>query len=409
MTYKPNISTDAKESVRVATTADITLSGLQTIDGVSVEAGDRVLVKNQNQGAQNGVYVVAAGASWSRAKDADQNSEMKSGTFFFVSEGAVNGDKFWVLTTNNPIVLGETELGFSVVGSGDLSGPEESEDNSVARFDGVSGDVLDGSSLYITDAGMVGIGTSSPAALLDVYGTIGTSSSVAFQALDTSTGFLVIKNGTETPDEFVAELHARSVGTSNSGLVLRGEPSVDSASVSSVVIDGYFNGGSLSDASILNISNNGDEVLRVSASGHVGIGTGDPISTLHVNGTFQIGVPSVYRIFQGTTTTSDDSATNIQTIETASDTSYLLEVRVIGRRTSGSGDAGDTGTYIRCVTVKNIGGTVSFGTPTDIHTDVDGAWGAVSFFASSNNLNVRVTGASGVNISWASTAFLQLI
>jgi len=103
---------DVKASVRVATTANITLSGTQTVDGVTVIAGDRVLVKNQNTGSQNGIYTVAAG-SWSRASDADSDAEVTTGLFTFVSEGTVNADSGWVLTTNDTITLGTTSLAFA--------------------------------------------------------------------------------------------------------------------------------------------------------------------------------------------------------------------------------------------------------------------------------------------------------
>lgn len=103
---------DVKQSVRVATTANITLSGTQTIDGVSVIAGDRVLVKDQSTGSQNGIYVVAAGA-WSRATDADIDAEVTAGMFTFVTEGTVNADSGWVLTTNDTITLGTTALVFA--------------------------------------------------------------------------------------------------------------------------------------------------------------------------------------------------------------------------------------------------------------------------------------------------------
>jgi hypothetical protein len=103
---------DVKQSVRVATTSNITLSGTQTIDGVSVIAGDRVLVKDQTTGSQNGIYVVAAG-SWTRATDADTNTEVTAGMFTFVTEGTVNADSGWVLTTNDAITLGTTALTFA--------------------------------------------------------------------------------------------------------------------------------------------------------------------------------------------------------------------------------------------------------------------------------------------------------
>jgi hypothetical protein len=105
---------DVKDSVRAATTANITLSGTQTVDGVVLVANDRVLVKDQTTASGNGIYVVAAGA-WTRALDADNTpgSEVTGGMFTFVTEGTVNADSGWVLTTNDTIVLGTTALSFA--------------------------------------------------------------------------------------------------------------------------------------------------------------------------------------------------------------------------------------------------------------------------------------------------------
>ena len=103
---------DVKDSVKVATTANVTLSGAQTIDGVAVVAGDRVLVKNQTVDSENGIYVVDASA-WSRAVDADVNADVTSGLFTFVEEGSVNADSGWVLTTDGSITVGTTGLFFS--------------------------------------------------------------------------------------------------------------------------------------------------------------------------------------------------------------------------------------------------------------------------------------------------------
>lgn len=107
---------DFKNSARAATTGNITLSSPQTIDGVSIVAGDRVLVKNQTTGSQNGIYVAASGA-WTRATDADVNAEVTSGLVIPVTEGTVNGGKAFMLTTVDPIVVGTTSLTFQTVGS----------------------------------------------------------------------------------------------------------------------------------------------------------------------------------------------------------------------------------------------------------------------------------------------------
>jgi hypothetical protein len=97
-----------KRSVRVATTANITLSGTQTIDGVAVVAGDRVLVKNQTTASQNGIYVVAAGA-WTRALDADANTEI-SCAVVAVDSGTANGAELWTNTFRATDTLGTTAM-----------------------------------------------------------------------------------------------------------------------------------------------------------------------------------------------------------------------------------------------------------------------------------------------------------
>lgn len=98
-----------KESVRVASTTNITTSGTQTIDGVSVVAGDRVLLKNQSTASDNGIWVCAVGP-WTRAADADDPGELKAGSFVFVTEGTVNADSGWILSTDGAITIGSTSI-----------------------------------------------------------------------------------------------------------------------------------------------------------------------------------------------------------------------------------------------------------------------------------------------------------
>ncbi|MFP5424972.1 MAG: phage tail protein [Gammaproteobacteria bacterium] len=105
---------DFKNSVLVATTEAIALSGLQSVDGIPVPAGARVLVKNQLVGKDNGIYVAAAGA-WVRSVDADASVEVTPGLFVHVEQGVTNGDGVWQLTTDAPITLGTTALTFEQV------------------------------------------------------------------------------------------------------------------------------------------------------------------------------------------------------------------------------------------------------------------------------------------------------
>ena len=114
-------SLDIKDSVRLASTANVSLtagsSGLEagdTIDGVTLVAGDRVLLKNQSTGSQNGIYVaVASGGTPARSDDANASADVTSGMFVWVEEGTANGDQGYVLTTNDTINLNTTSLTFT--------------------------------------------------------------------------------------------------------------------------------------------------------------------------------------------------------------------------------------------------------------------------------------------------------
>jgi hypothetical protein len=99
---------DAKASCRAATTANITLSGNQTIDGVAVVAGDRVLVKNQSTAADNGIYVAAV-STWSRAADANTWDELVA-AFTFVENGTENGNNGYICTIAPGGTLGVTAV-----------------------------------------------------------------------------------------------------------------------------------------------------------------------------------------------------------------------------------------------------------------------------------------------------------
>jgi hypothetical protein len=127
VTNRNNAITDAlaaikwKTSVRAATTANITLSGTQTIDGVALTAGQRVLVKDQTTQTQNGIYVVAAGA-WARATDADTAAELQAAVVT-VEEGTTNENTTWRQNTDN-ITIGSSNIVWSSFG---VAVPDASE------------------------------------------------------------------------------------------------------------------------------------------------------------------------------------------------------------------------------------------------------------------------------------------
>lgn len=111
-------TTTHKNAVRVATTANGTLASAYTntsvVDGVTLATGDRILLKDQTTGADNGIYTVNASGAPTRATDADTSAKLKSGTSLFVTEGTVNADKLFELTTNGVITPGSTSQTWTV-------------------------------------------------------------------------------------------------------------------------------------------------------------------------------------------------------------------------------------------------------------------------------------------------------
>lgn len=133
-----------KNTVRAATTTAGTLASSfangSVVDGVTLATGDRVLIKNQSTGSENGIYTVNASGAPTRATDADTGAEVLA-MACFVQEGTTNQDSAWVCTTNAPITLGTTSLAFvqfSSAGSYTFtSGVQVSGSTVSANVDGV--------------------------------------------------------------------------------------------------------------------------------------------------------------------------------------------------------------------------------------------------------------------------------
>lgn len=107
-------ASDVKRAVRVATTGPIALSGLQAIDGVALVDGDRVLVKDQANAAQNWIYTASA-AAWSRALDANDDAECAPGHLIIVQAGTAYAGTMWQLTNTEPPQVGATPLSFRLL------------------------------------------------------------------------------------------------------------------------------------------------------------------------------------------------------------------------------------------------------------------------------------------------------
>ncbi len=203
---------DVKKSVRVATTATLsatysngngtlTNSGAQAaiaIDGITLVAQDRVLVKNQSTAAQNGFYKVTTvgngSTNWvlTRTPDADAASELTAGAFTFAEEGTLNGDNGYVLATDGAITLGTTAINFEQFsGAGQITAGDglTKDGNTIdavgtANRISVAADAIDIASTYVgqtslTTLGTIATGTWAATDVAVAHGGTGASTALA--------------------------------------------------------------------------------------------------------------------------------------------------------------------------------------------------------------------------------------
>lgn len=199
---------DVKGSVKAATTANITLSGAQTIDGVALIAGDRCLVKNQTTTSANGIYVVAAGA-WTRSDDLNVWSELP-GAFTFVEQGSTLADTGWVCTVDAGGTLGTTAVAFTqfsgagtyVAGNGlSLAGNSFSVTGTSNRIS-VSGSGVDIAATYvgqtsITTLGAITTGTWNGSTIAVANGGTGATTLTGVLKGNGTSAFTAAVDGTD--------------------------------------------------------------------------------------------------------------------------------------------------------------------------------------------------------------------
>ncbi len=147
-----------KAPVQAVTNAAITLSGLQTVNSVAVVANDRVLVKDQADASENGIYSVETGA-WTRTPDFDGNRDATNGTLV-VYATSLTLVGFYQLTATNPVVIGTTELTFTLVATLDLAGVLASTSSGEGA-----------SQVAIEDSGSLITATTVEGALAEIFGT----------------------------------------------------------------------------------------------------------------------------------------------------------------------------------------------------------------------------------------------
>lgn len=184
---------DVKQSVRVASATPVAIAnGLEagdTIDGVTLVAGDRVLLMGQTSASENGIYVAVASGAASRSSDANgtaDTGELKPGTFTFVEEGTNNSDKGFVISTNGTITVGSTAIAFTqfsgagsfTAGDGLSQSGNTINVNVTSNRTAITADAIDISANYvgqssITTLGTIGTGTWNGNVIAGQYGGTG--------------------------------------------------------------------------------------------------------------------------------------------------------------------------------------------------------------------------------------------
>jgi hypothetical protein len=169
---------DVKQSVRAATTASVNLAAdLEAgdeLDGVTLVAGDRILVKDQGgpgvAHVDNGIYVVQASGAPVRASDSNgtaDTGELSPGTFTFVEEGTVNSDKGFVISTNGTITVGSTAIAWTqfsgagsfIAGDGLSQVGNQINVNVVADRTAITSDAVDIAATYVGQSSITTLGT----------------------------------------------------------------------------------------------------------------------------------------------------------------------------------------------------------------------------------------------------------
>jgi hypothetical protein len=196
---------DVKASVRAATTATATLSTAfangQTLDGVTLATGDRILIKNQSTGSENGIYTVNASGAPTRSTDANTSAEVTAGLFTFVSEGTVNGNNGFVLTTDDAITLDTTALVFA-----QFSG--------AGTYTGSNGVLLTGLNFTFAPLTTGGLQTAAGGASIKLATSSGAATDANGFAIGAGNGITVGANTISVDATVVARKYSQTLSTS---------------------------------------------------------------------------------------------------------------------------------------------------------------------------------------------------
>lgn len=192
---------DPKASVVAATTTAGTLAtsfaDSQVIDGVTLATGNRILIKNQADATENGIYVVAASGAPTRSTDMDNGTEFP-GAFTFVEQGTVNADTGWTCTNNAPVTLGSTNITFT-----QFSG--------AGTYTADNGVLLTGSNFTFAPRSGYGLQTGASGAEIKLATTSGLNLTTDL-AVGAGAGISVLTNTVAIDTAVVVTKYAASIG-----------------------------------------------------------------------------------------------------------------------------------------------------------------------------------------------------
>ena len=405
--YVDNVASglDVKDSVRAASTATLTVSGPgATIDGVTMVAGDRVLLKNQSTGSENGIYLwTGAASAMTRATDMDGSDEFV-GAFFFVEEGTVNSDQGFVCSTNGAITVGSTAIAFTqFTGTGQLTagnGLSKSGNTFNANVDNVYVKIDGSDNLTVKGTTTTGQVLRSDGSGGVAYGAVNLTSS------DAVSGALPLTNGGLGVD--ASDASGKTTARSNLGLGSMAVQASTGVSISGGTIDistgtltlanDQISGDSVSGGTIDGANLTGGGSKTISAY-DITIGAG---KTLDVDGVVDIDASSgnIDNVAMGGTTSAAGTFTTM--------TSGSVDINggAIDGVTIGGGVAGaisgtdiDASGTLKTNTLDNFSGSnIAVSAPMDITGDV-GVTGSITATTAmvSDTISER-TGAAGVTI-----------
>ncbi len=413
--YVDSVATglDFKQSVRAssASLSNVPLTGSTplVIDGITVADGNRLLLAAQTTASQNGIYEAAiSGGSYTltRAADADSGAEVNSGMFAYVEEGTVNAGYAFVLATANPITLDTTSLDFVIfnqslaytAGNGlTLTSNTFAVANTISTVNfEASGYVQTGSIQPVTPGGTIGFNSadlSSIDKLTAAESEIPTMNSGVNWTLGGTGNTATISASTLTLDAPITTTSTLSIDDTltiakDSNQIVLGTTSglTISAATNGITPVTYTVPITTTSATFAMIKGSApasaDYVLKSAGDGQF------------AEWTASVVVPSI----QNSITTTSTSAADLITLATSSNTSYLLKLDIVARRSDNS----DLATYEIHFPVKNVSGTLTIGASLFDSAAWDAGFSGseISLVVDGTSIKVRTTPTSSASTNW---------